>query len=286
MQRKIKSRVRRLRYDPGVAFHSLYSPRPGDHWAGMDAITLPILLACLAITLGAGFVKGAVGFAMPLVMVSGISMLLDPQTTVAAIVIPIVATNLWQAVRTGWRPAVDAVREHRLYVALVCGAILAFGQLLPRMDPATFSLILGVPVTILAALQLMGWRPRVAPARRRLAEVVGGLVSGALGGMAGTWGPTTVLYLLALEVPKARAMVVQGVVYGTGAVALLIAHLISGVVSRETLPLSLFLLAPGLLGIWLGFKAQDRLDQDRFRRWTLIVLVVAGLNLIRRGVMG
>ena len=31
-----------------------------------------------------------------------------------------------------------------------CGAILVFGQLLPRMDPATFSLILGVPVTILA----------------------------------------------------------------------------------------------------------------------------------------
>jgi uncharacterized protein len=31
---------------------------------------------------------------------------------------------------------------------------------------------------------------------------------------------------------------------------------------------------------------QDRLDQEVFRRVTLIVLVVAGLNLVRRALMG
>jgi len=36
----------------------------------------------------------------------------------------------------------------------------------------------------------------------------------------------------------------------------------------------------------LGFKLGDRFDQERFRRITLLVLIIAGANLIRRGVMG
>ena len=36
----------------------------------------------------------------------------------------------------------------------------------------------------------------------------------------------------------------------------------------------------------LGFRVQDRLDQARFRRWTLVVLVLAGLNLVRKALAG
>ncbi len=247
----------------------------------------PLLWAlCVMITLLAGFVKGVVGFAMPLIMVSLIGTLLDPQLAVAAIILPIVASNLLQTLRAGLAPAVEAARDHWRYILVVCAAILAFAQLLPSIDARAFALILGVPVTILAVVQLVGWRPRIPPGRRRAAELGAGLVSGALGGLAGTWGPTTVLYLLALEVPKARSVLVQGVIYGAGSIALLAAHLASGVLDRDTAPLSAALLVPGLLGMWAGFKVQDRLDANVFRRATLAVLVIAGLNLIRRGLAG
>ncbi|PRY93436.1 hypothetical protein BCF33_2304 [Hasllibacter halocynthiae] len=249
----------------------------------MDEITLSALALCVAITLLAGFVKGAVGFAMPLIMVSGISSILDPKLAVAAIILPVVATNLAQTFRSGIGPAWDAAREHRVYILLVCLSILLVGQLLPAIDARTMYFVLGVPVTTLAALQLVGWRPRIAPERRRIAEIVGGLISGSLGGFAGTWGPTTVLYLLALDVPKARSVLVQGVIYGAGSFALLATHSVSGILNRGTVPLSALLLVPSLAGIWLGFRVQDRLDQDLFRRLTLGVLVLAGLNLIRRG---
>ena len=252
----------------------------------MEEISLTLLMACIGVTLLAGIVKGAVGFAMPLIMVSGIGMLLDPQTTVAAVILPIVATNLVQTFRTGVAPAVEAAREHWLYLLIVSVAILVFAQLLPSIDTRTFSLILGVPVALLSVIQLAGWHPSVPPERKRAAEVGAGLVSGALGGLAGTWGPTTVLYLLALGVPKRKSVIVQGVIYGTGSIALLIAHLASGVLNARTVPLSALLLVPGLVGIWIGLKVQDGLDADRFRRWTLIVLAVAGLNLIRKGLFG
>ena len=240
----------------------------------------------VAVTLVAGFVKGAVGFAMPLIMVSGLSAFMDPVLAVGALILPIVAANALQTFRAGWRPALSAISEHRRYVATVCVAILLFAQLVPRIDPRVFLLVLGVPTVVLSGVQIAGVRLSVPPARRRATEWVAGLVSGALGGLAGTWGPPTVLYLLAIDTPKARQMVVQGVIYGAGSVTLLVAHLASGVLSRETAPVSAVLLVPALLGMWAGFAVGDRLDQARFRRITLIVLVVAGLNLIRRGVMG
>ena len=249
---------------------------------------LPVLvwLAVLVIAFAAGFVKGAVGFAMPLVMVSGMSAFLDPLLAIAGLILPVVVSNALQTFRTGWRPALSAVSEHRRYVATVCVAIALFAQLVPRIGSATLLLILGVPVTILSAVQLAGWHVSVAPRRRRAVEWAAGLVSGALGGLAGTWGPTTVLYLLAIDTPKARQMVVQGVIYGMGSVVLLGAHLASGVLNRDTAPFSAALLAPALLGLWAGFRLGDRLDQARFRQITLVVLMVAGLNLVRRGVTG
>ena len=38
--------------------------------------------------------------------------------------------------------------------------------------------------------------------------------------------------------------------------------------------------------MWAGGAVHDRIDQTTFRRATLVVLLIAGLNLIRRGVTG
>jgi len=92
--------------------------------------------------------------------------------------------------------------------------------------------------------------------------------------------------LTAIDTPKQEHLRIQGTIYGLGATALFAAHLQSGVIRGETLPLSVWLVVPAVIGIWLGFKVQDRINQELFRRLTLWVLFLAGLNLIRRGVMG
>jgi uncharacterized membrane protein YfcA len=113
-----------------------------------------------------------------------------------------------------------------------------------------------------------------------------GLLAGSLGGMTGTWGPPTVLYLIALETPKAKQILVQGVVYGIGSVSLLLGHVQSGVLNLTTLPFSVALVIPAFLGMRVGFAVSDRLNPELFRRITLIVLVLAGANLVRRGLFG
>ncbi len=252
----------------------------------MDALAPLDWTAALAIALVAGVVKGAVGFALPLIMISALSSLLDPKIALAGILLPILVTNLWQVTRQGWAPAREAAALHWRYLAIVTVAIFAAAQLVTSIPGEAFYLILGVPVVTLSALQLSGWRPRIAPGGRVAAEWGVGAISGLLGGLAGTWGPTTVLYLIAVDTPKARQMVVQGVIYGAGSVVLTAAHLRSGILNADTAWFSAALVPAALIGMAVGFRLQDRMDADRFRRATLAVLVLAGLNLVRKGLAG
>lgn len=252
----------------------------------MPELPLEILAIAVAITLVAGFVKGAIGFAMPLIMVSGLSSIMEPQLALATLILPIVLSNVMQTFRTGLGPAIQAVRSVWRYVLTVCVAIAIFAQFVPHIDAQVFYLILGVPVVAISLVQLLGVRLVIPPRHRGWSEWVAGLVSGMLGGLVGTWGPTTVLYLLAIDMPKVRQIVVQGVIYGTGSVVLLGAHLASGILNSATAPLSAAMLVPATVGMWIGFKLQDRLDQALFRKVVLTVLIVAGVNLVRKGLMG
>ncbi|MDJ1008892.1 MAG: sulfite exporter TauE/SafE family protein [Paracoccaceae bacterium] len=252
----------------------------------MPTLEPTIWAAVVAIALFAGLVKGAVGFAMPMILISGLGTFLAPELALAALILPTVASNLLQAARGGLRNAIAATRTHRIYLAIVLVMIVLSAQIVLLLPDGVMFLLIGVPITLFAALQLVGWRPRVAAHLRRATEVTIALFAGFIGGIAGVWGPPTVLYLTALETPKREAVQIQGVVYGLGAVTLLAAHLNSGVFTGERAAFSALLCIPAGLGMLAGFWLQDRMDQERFRSITLAVLVVAGLNLIRRGLVG
>ncbi|EBA13465.1 sulfite exporter TauE/SafE family protein [Roseobacter sp. CCS2] len=249
-------------------------------------ITPAIFAFAFAVTLVGGFVKGAVGFAMPLIMISGMGIVIPPELVVAGIIIPIVISNGLQVARSGLGNAQIALKEHWRYVLVVCVMILVAAQFVRSIPGNLMFVVLGVPVVGLCFVQLIGWRPQIKPHLRRPFEWVAGWLAGVLGGLSGTWGPPTVLYLLALNTPRDRQMSVQGVIYGLGSVMLLLGHLQSGILNAQTWTFSAALVPPALIGMWLGFRLGDRFDQERFRRVTLWVLIIAGGNLIRRGVMG
>jgi uncharacterized membrane protein YfcA len=51
-------------------------------------------------------------------------------------------------------------------------------------------------------------------------------------------------------------------------------------------PFSAVLLIPAFFGLQLGFRMSDRMNPEVFRKATLIVLIIAGANLVRRGIFG
>ena len=249
-------------------------------------LTLTTVLLGSCVALIAGFVKGAVGFAMPMIMISGLGSFFAPELALAGLIIPTLLTNLWQSLRQGVGAAVSSARKHWRYLVILLALILIIAQFVLLLPASVFLLALGIPVVFFAVLQLLGWRPRIGANNQRKAEVMFGTFAGITGGFSGVWGPPTVLYLTALDTPKVEQVRVQGVLYGLGAVALAFGHLKSGVLNTETAKFSLLLTVPALFGMAFGFSVQDKLDQARFRRITLIVLVIAGLNLVRRAVFG
>ncbi len=246
---------------------------------GTDPI---LLLVAVAITLFAGIVKGAVGFAMPMIMISGLASILPADQALAALIVPTLATNLAQVMRGGWRAAWTSTVEYRRLLVTLCLVIAMTAQLVPHLPQAALLMTLGIPIVLFAATQLAGWQLRFHARHRAPAEIAAGIVGGFFGGISGVWGPPTIALLLSLDANKRESVRVQGVVYLVGAAMLTTAHLASGVLNAATVPLSLVLTLPGMTGLWIGFAIHDRLHQQRFRRWTLVVLVLTGLNLVRR----
>ncbi|MGB0900270.1 sulfite exporter TauE/SafE family protein [Halocynthiibacter sp.] len=252
----------------------------------ISEIGMHLMVIAALITLFAGVVKGAVGFAMPMIMISGISSILPAETALAMLILPTVMTNVTQALRQGWRAAWGSVKRFKVYL-MVGGVFLVIGaQLVPYLPSHILLLIIGAPVTVFALMQLFGVSFTIAPANQLKAEAMIASIAGFIGGMSGVWGPPTVAYLTAVDTPKREHVRVQGAIYGLGAVALFLAHLQTGVVSTRTLPASALMLLPAGVGMLIGFAIHDRLDQAKFKKATLVVLVVAGLNLVRRGLMG
>ncbi|MDU8927096.1 sulfite exporter TauE/SafE family protein [Alisedimentitalea sp. MJ-SS2] len=256
----------------------------------MDAIlslmSAQVFTLCLAIALFAGVVKGLVGFAMPLILISGMGSFIEPELALAGLLFPVLLSNLWQGFRQGIKAALASLRAFVPFL-LVAGVMLVLcAQVVRSIPEQIMFLVIGVPVVTFTMLQLIGWRPKLNEAVRFRAQLAAGAIAGAMGGVSGTWGPPTVLLLTALDTPKPDQMRIQGVLYGLGSVALLLAHVGSGVLRAETLPFAMVTTLPALMGMAIGFALHDRVDQRLFQRLTMLVLIIAGLNLIRRGLMG
>ncbi|WP_347137753.1 sulfite exporter TauE/SafE family protein [Paracoccus sp. SSK6] len=235
-----------------------------------------------AVTGFAGFVKGTIGFAMPLIMASAFASLLPPQVALAALILPVLTTNIHQALRQGPAAAVQSIRSYRWHIAMVLAAMTLSAGLARQIPQGLMYALLGLPILGFALWQLAG-RPLALPIHhRRRAEIATGIIGGLYGGISGIWGPPLIVLLLSLGAEKREQIRVQGVVFLLGAAGLTVAHLASGILNAQTIPLSAVLCIPAFGGMLAGFALQDRMDAAVFRRWTLILLVVTGLNLVRR----
>jgi len=244
-------------------------------------------LAGAALSLAAGgFVKGVVGFALPLIAVSAMGSFLPFDVAVALLILPTLVSNVFQSLRNGLAAALGSLRKYWRLNLVLCVTIALAAQLVVVLPDAVLFGILGVSITAFGASQLAGWQPRVHVDHRGWIEVGVGIVAGFFGGISGIWGPPLVMYLLTAGVPKVEQVRVQSIGFLLGSVVLISAHLRSGVLNPVTLPASAWLILPTMVALFAGVRVQDRLDQDRFRRVTLAVLMLAGLNLLRRAFFG
>ena len=135
------------------------------------------------VALVAGTIKGLVGFAMPMIMVSGLSSIMAPDLALAGLILPTLVTNGFQALKQGPGAAWESIKRFRAFL-LVGGLFLMMSAQMVRVLPAqVMLLIIGAPITLFAVTQLLGKHLVLHEASRRV-EIGIGAFAGFIGGFS------------------------------------------------------------------------------------------------------
>ena len=241
-----------------------------------------VAIISAAVCLG-GFVKGVTGIGLPIVAIAVMVNFLDPLTTFATLIIPILVTNLWQAVTSrDWKAP---FQRFWLMIILFVGCLFVGAELAVTLDSEILLLVLGISVAVFATFNLIKPRERpLAPTVERIAAPFTGALGGILGGLTAIWGPPMMMLFVMLKLDKDDWVQTVGLFWFVGSVPLTYAYWQNGMLNSETAPMSLYACLPGMLGIWIGEVIRRRINQDTFRGVMLLALFVIGANLIRRAI--
>jgi uncharacterized membrane protein YfcA len=240
---------------------------------GWDWATLALIVAG---ALAGGFVNGLTGFGTAL---TGLPLWLQA-------VEPLIAAQLASACSVlGHLTTLPAIGQaadwRRLAPMLIAGLIgVPIGTwVLPYIPLATFKMVIGAVLMIYCSFMLfLAGRVRLS-AGGRAAESVVGFAGGVLGGIAGLSGVLPTIYASLKGWPKDERRVFFQAFNLTLLTAMLVASLVQGLMGM-TFPLALAAAVPGTLaGSWMGARLYRRLDDKRFDRVVLIVLLVSGIGL-------
>ena len=229
----------------------------------------------------AGFIKGIVGFAMPMIILGCSAALGMPLLGLAVLIMPTLVTNIYQVSLFGKAELVKSIRDFRFFLFACLIGLFVGANLFAAANLNILIAGICAVVLLLSLLQLVNIR---APKRAnsRALSGISGAITGLLGGGTGIWGPTTVLYLTSIGTSKKRQILVQGLTFALSSFFLLFAHLYTGVFNKDTGILSTFMVLPAMIGMIFGVGIQRYLNQDKFRVVTLILLCIGGVYLIYR----
>ena len=236
-------------------------------------------LGFLALGLVAGGVtKGFAGSGLPTVSVASMAIVIDVPTAVALMPIPLLVANARQAFRGGYMR--NAMR--RFWPLLVClpfGTVLGV-KVLTGIDARTVSGLVGAIVVAFALLSQARFEWRVSARRDRQLQPFVGLGAGVIGGISSIFAPLIVMHLMSLRLPKDEFVGTVGLAYLVGIVPMILALAAFGRLGQTETLWGAAALVPVLAGMFLGERLRGHFSETLFRRCLLVLLLLAGLNLI------
>ena len=231
----------------------------------------------------AGTIKGAIGIGLPTTIIALLSIIVDPRLAVALGLFSMIVSNIWQVHREG-----DWLKTLRRFwpLSVVTGVVLiGAAQFAADAPQETILMATGVAVALFSASSLIG-SPPALPKRFELpGQIVVGVASGVMGGVAGIWSPPVLVFLLALRLEKTEFVRTVGLLLLLGAVPLLIGYVNAGLMSGRTFLYSIALAIPVFIGFAIGERVRRRMDAARFQKALLVFFLIMGLNMVRQALV-
>jgi uncharacterized membrane protein YfcA len=237
----------------------------------------------MAVLLVGGVVKGALGVGLPLVLVPLTAQFLDLPIAVALLTVPMVATNVGQALEGG-RTAAAFRQLSPILVTLVLGTAIG-AHFLISVNRRTLEIVVGTSFVLLSAMLLCLPRIRISRRTERWASPLVGLLAGLLGGVSAMFGPPLIAYQIGLGLDPGTFVKHMAILALTATATLLLALGGSGALSAADLLISAAGIIPIQLGMPLGRWLRGRVPPEVFRIAVLCTLAWAGLDMLRRALL-
>ena len=235
------------------------------------------LAVFLVATFAAALIAGMAGFAFGLLAAAIWLHVLTPLQSMALIVgygLIVQGIAVWHL-----RHALSWPRLWPFLLGAAVGVPLGIAAV-TAIDPSPMRRAVGAVLLLYAGYSLAKPKLKPIPAMGWPADAFVGLCNGVLGGMTGLAGIVVVIWsgVRGWEKDTQRA-VFQPI--GVATFVMCALWLGAGGTIR-TDAIRLFLLGLPLLifGTWLGLKLYGRLDEARFRRIVLVLLLLSGLSLV------
>ena len=242
------------------------------------AVVLAVLLGC--------FVKGALGFGLPLIATPIMLFVLPLPEIVAILALPITVANIqqiwlnrkqWQILKQFW-PLVTTST-----LIMLIGA-----PLMVAIDSRLLGILIGLMIAlhaILSSIPLHQFQNRsLAPRTMNYLIIPAGIASGVFGSLTTIYSFPSLQLFMMMRVNKDDLAMLLGVFLLLGYVALWLGISYAGFPAGDNLLLSAAMLIPAVAGQQAGHLARQRISENTFRHIVHFALAFAGFTLITRGI--
>ncbi len=227
-----------------------------------------------------GFVKGALGLGLPVVVLAFLAQVMPLRDAMAIFLLPGLVSNIWQATNGPWmRPILS-----RLWVFLVAAVVgifigvwLTAGSRSEIMVSVLGALLCAYSVYCLTAPRL----PEPGRHERWLSPACGG-VGGVLLGMSGLFLIPGITYVETLRMPRDQFVQALGITFVTVILGLAASMGVFGLLTIDLGLVSLIGLVPVFLGIWAGRRARRGISEAFYRKLFFVALFVIGAYMLVR----
>jgi uncharacterized membrane protein YfcA len=249
---------------------------------GLDFGWVTLVVSFLAIMVG-GVVKGTVGVGLPLVALPIMASFMPVPQAIALLILPAVATSVWQSF-AGGNFLATIKRFWALLLVIPVGTYWGVRALVV-LDPRIIYIALGLLVSTFAIVQYRRAVLPISPRAESWANPLVGLVAGLVGGISMLVGPVLAMYLAALRLPKDVFVASISLVawYFTALMGLMMSG--NQLLSGHDLIGSTVALVPAFIGLHIGQRIRKRVNEAVFARCLTIVLLLIGLNLLIKGLI-
>lgn len=243
----------------------------------MDPLLIALVVAAYLL---AGFVKGVIGMGLPTVAMGLLAAVMSPAQAAAILIAPSLATNIWQMVAGPY--LLGLVRRlGAMLLGLFVGAWLGNGILTgANARPAATGL--GIVLIAYALIGLSKVKFSVPRASEIWLAPIVGVVTGIVMAATGVFVIPALPYLQAIGFDKDELVQALGLHFTVSTVALALILWDGGAFDISLGTLSLFAIAPAVIGMYAGQRMRARISAESFRVFLYVGLLALGALLVVR----